>query len=126
VALTKEDGEGKVRVREAAALYLATVGKGDVAVSTISSKNQITLPAHLLREMGIGPGDRLAVTREGGRLVLRPRPKDWVKHYAGSLAATYGKSRREVDGYLQDLRAEGGRAEAIERAWAGPETPPRD
>jgi AbrB family looped-hinge helix DNA binding protein len=89
------------------------------AVTTISSKNQITLPAHLLREMGLGPGDRLAIGREGNRLVLRARPKDWVRHYAGSLSGLYGGSKEEVDGYLRDLREEGGRAAEIERAWSG-------
>ena len=31
-------------------------------LSTISSKNQITLPVRLLRELGLGPGDRVAIT----------------------------------------------------------------
>jgi hypothetical protein len=38
--------------------------------------------------MGVGPGDRLAVALEGGRLVLRARPKDWVEHYDTALAET--------------------------------------
>ncbi len=91
----------------------------DPAVTTISSKNQITLPAQLLREMGLGPGDRLAVSREGDRLVLRARPKDWVRHYAGSLGGLYGGTRRQTDEYLKDLREEGARAQEIERAWSG-------
>ena len=78
-------------------------------MSTISSKNQITLPAHLLREMGIGAGDRLAVTLEGNRLVLRARPKDWVKYYGGSLKGLYGADAAEIDANLAELRAEGDR-----------------
>ena len=89
------------------------------AVTTISSKNQITLPVHLLREMGLGAGDRLAVAREGNRLTLRARPRDWVRHYAGSLSGLYGGSKEEMDVYLKDLRDEGARATEIERAWSG-------
>jgi len=119
--LTKEDGSSKVR--EAAVEYI--VGRREEpAVSTISSKNQITLPAHLLREMGLGAGDRLAVIREGNRLVLRARPKDWVKYHAGSLAGAYGRDRRAIDAYLSELREDRARDEAIERAWAGREPPP--
>ncbi len=78
----------------------------DPALTTISSKNQITLPAQLLREMGLGAGDRLAIRREGNRLVLRPRPKDWVDYYGGSLRGLYGETKEEKDAYVDDLRSE--------------------
>jgi len=93
-------------------------------MSTISSKNQITLPAHLLRELGLHSGDRLAITREGTRLILRVRPQDWVEHHAGSLAGVYGKDRREVDAYVDELRQDD-RQEEIEEAWAGKSPPAR-
>ncbi len=93
-------------------------------MSTISSKNQITLPAHLLREMGLAGGDRLAVTREGNRLILRARPKDWIRYHAGSLAGLYGRSRDEEDAYLRELReADRERDQAVEEAWSGREPP---
>src|SRR5439155_3722880 len=95
-----------VRIGEAAAAYLAPAGEGEETMSTISSKNQITLPVHLLRELGIGPGDRLAVKREGARLVLRARPKDGVAYHAGSLAGVYGRDAAEADAYLRELRQE--------------------
>jgi AbrB family looped-hinge helix DNA binding protein len=103
-------------VAEAARDYYGEEGP---AMTTISSKNQITLPAHILREMGLRAGDRLAVGREGNRLVLRPRPKDWVRHYAGSLGNLYGSGREQIDLYIKDLREEGPRAEEIEGAWTG-------
>jgi AbrB family looped-hinge helix DNA binding protein len=96
--------------------------QSEPAVSTISSKNQITLPAHLLRELGLNAGDRLTVTREGNRLVLRARPKDWVRYHAGSLAGLYGETRDKVDAYLEELRADPERDEGIERAWSGHES----
>jgi AbrB family looped-hinge helix DNA binding protein len=115
--LTKRRRSSKVA--EAVAVYSAGSGEGGPSVTTISSKNQITLPAQLLRDMGLRPGDRLSVAREGGRVILRPRPKDWVRHYAGSLSGVYGGSREEVDSYLKDLREDGDRASEIERAWSG-------
>jgi AbrB family looped-hinge helix DNA binding protein len=94
-------------------------------LSTISSKNQITLPIQLLREIGLGPGDRLAVTREGNRLILRARPKNWATHYAGILKGVYGDTREEIDAYIEEQRDDGGHRDAlIEEAWNGkrPET----
>jgi len=119
--LPRKKGEGKIA--EAALEYIAG-RQGDSAMTTISSKNQITLPAQILREMGLNPGDRLAVTREGARLVLRARPKDWVTYHAGSLAGTYGRTREQQDAYLQELRANDAREQAIERAWPGTEPAP--
>jgi AbrB family looped-hinge helix DNA binding protein len=119
--LTK--GEGSLRISEAAVKYFVG-GTEDAAVTTISSKNQITLPAQLLREMGLAGGDRLAITREGGRLILRARPKDWVKYHGGSLPGLYGKDEQEIDAYIEELRADTSRDEEIERAWAGTEPAP--
>jgi AbrB family looped-hinge helix DNA binding protein len=106
--LPKESSQRKVS--EAAVTYIAS-RQEEGAVSTISSKNQITLPVQLLRELGIGPGDRLAVSREGNRLVLRARPKDWVAYHAGSLGGLYGRTAQEVDAYVKELREESNRAE---------------
>jgi AbrB family looped-hinge helix DNA binding protein len=116
-----EDSQSEQRhgkVKEAAVEYI--VGRReDPALSTISSKNQITLPAQILREMGIGAGDRLAVTREGNRLILRPRPKDWVEYYGGSLRGLYGETKEEEDAYIRELRDDTEREQAIEEAWSG-------
>jgi AbrB family looped-hinge helix DNA binding protein len=98
------------KVSEAAVVYIAG-GQGEGAMSTISSKNQITLPAQLLRDLGIGPGDRLAVSREGNRLILRARPRDWVAYHAGSLGGLYGRTAAEVNAYVKELREESNRAE---------------
>jgi AbrB family looped-hinge helix DNA binding protein len=96
------------KVREAAVEYIAARSE-DPALTTISSKNQITLPAQLLREMGLGAGDRLAIRREGYRLVLRPRPRDWVEYHGGSLRGLYGETSAEKDAYVNELRGEWGK-----------------
>jgi len=118
----RADKMPKMKVSEAAVEYIT--GRKEEAVSTISSKNQITLPVQLLRQMGVGPGDRLAVALEGGRLVLRARPKDWVEHYAGSLRGLWGNSVEEIDAHVRELRDTSHRDELIERAWSGTEPAP--
>jgi len=119
--LKKEQKQSKVS--EAAVEYIVS-SREEPAMSTISSKNQITLPAQILREMGLAAGDRLAVTREGNRLILRARPKDWIRHHAGSLAGLYGASREEEGEYLRQLReADAERDQAVEEAWSGREPP---
>ncbi|GII62725.1 hypothetical protein Skr01_28100 [Sphaerisporangium krabiense] len=37
----------------------------------ISTKNQVTLPAAVLRKLGLGPGDQIDITEEGGDIVIR-------------------------------------------------------
>ena len=86
-------------------------------MTTLSAKNQITLPARLLRGLGLKPGDRMAVSLEGNRLILRPRPKDWLAYHAGSLPDLYGKDREEIDAYVRELREGDERDAEIEGAW---------
>ena len=113
----KTDKIPAARVAEAALEYI--VNRREESVSTISSKNQITLPVQLLRQMGVGPGDRLAVALEGGRLVLRARPKDWVEHYAGSLRGHWGGRVGEIEAEIREGRETPERDAEIERAWTG-------
>jgi AbrB family looped-hinge helix DNA binding protein len=37
----------------------------------ISSKNQVTLPAAVLRKLGLRAGDPIDITEEGGQIVIR-------------------------------------------------------
>ena len=102
-SFTKRDGRSKVK--EAGLAYIATTNEtGTMPKTTISSKNQITRPARLLREMGLKPGDQLAVGIEEGSLVLHPRPRDWVSYAAGALNAVYGQTQVYVAAYLDELR----------------------
>ena len=103
--LTKNRGRSKVR--EAALAYL-TEEATTMPKTTISSKYQITLPARLMRELGLAPGDKLAVELEDGRIILHPRPKDWVSYTAGSMPGYYGKTKEEIDAYLREVRGSWG------------------
>lgn len=70
--------------------------------STISSKNQITLPVEVLRKLGFGPGTRLEVMAgPTGDIILRnadESPGDRVRLAAGVFSGMYPPN------YLEDLR----------------------
>jgi bifunctional DNA-binding transcriptional regulator/antitoxin component of YhaV-PrlF toxin-antitoxin module len=69
----------------------------------LSSKRQVTIPLHALRETGLGPGDELRVEVDrAGRIVLS-RAGDRrraIEETAGSLTGIY------EPGYLERLRDE--------------------
>lgn len=44
-------------------------------IVTISSKGQVTIPSKMRRQLGIGKGERLLVTREENAIKLIPVPK---------------------------------------------------
>lgn len=68
--------------------------------STISSKNQVTLPVGALDVAGLRAGDRVRVEARGpGELVLI-REVEPVERFAGALRGVYGP------GYLERLRDE--------------------
>ncbi|WP_084955652.1 AbrB/MazE/SpoVT family DNA-binding domain-containing protein [Thermoactinospora rubra] len=50
----------------------------------ISSKNQVTLPAAVLRKLGMGPGDPVDISDEGDHIVIR-RHRSRFSGLAGSL-----------------------------------------
>jgi AbrB family looped-hinge helix DNA binding protein len=113
----KGDRKPRNKIGEAATSY--DYDWQEPVLMTISSKNQITVPVHLLRELGIGPGDRFSVRRDGDKLILRPRPKNWVEHYRGILGGIYG-TKEDIDRYIAEGRDDGGHRDAlIEEAWNG-------
>jgi AbrB family looped-hinge helix DNA binding protein len=66
----------------------------NVGETTITGKNQISLPAEAVRELGWEKGDRLMVTiadENTIRLMRRPRTaEEWVEMYAGKLGHVFG------------------------------------
>lgn len=70
--------------------------------TTVSSKNQITIPVMVLREAGVVPGTRLeASVNYAGEIVLRnvdESAADRIRRAAGGMDEFY------PDGYLEDLR----------------------
>ena len=83
--------------------------------ATVSSKYQITLPAEIVRDAEIKPGDKLVVEFINGRIVMLPQPENWTTYFVGSLKGVYGATKEEADQYLAGERASWERREWYER-----------
>jgi AbrB family looped-hinge helix DNA binding protein len=68
-------------------------------VSAISRKNQITIPADVLRASGLSPGDDLRVTSVGPGHIELVKTDALVDAYAGSLGDDV-----YPPGYLDEVR----------------------
>ena len=64
---------------------------------TVSSKNQITIPVAILREVGINPGDRMAAAVIDGDIVLVKEPENWVQYLQESVREAYGGAEESID-----------------------------
>lgn len=53
------------------------------ATVTVSSKNQIVIPREAREKLHITPGERLLVLCRDDRVILIPRPDDFVTKLAG-------------------------------------------
>ncbi|MGB9028519.1 MAG: AbrB/MazE/SpoVT family DNA-binding domain-containing protein [Acidobacteriaceae bacterium] len=69
-------------------------------LATVSTKGQFVIPAEIREALGIRPGTRIAVLREGNRIILEPINKEYVRSLRGSLAG--GPSM--TDQLLKDRR----------------------
>jgi AbrB family looped-hinge helix DNA binding protein len=70
-------------------------------MGVISRKNQITIPAHVLREAGLEPGDDLRVAAAGPGRIELAKLDDLIAEFAGALG-----SGDYPEGYLDRLRSE--------------------
>ena len=69
-------------------------------MSLVSRKNQITIPAEVMREAGLAPGDDVRVRSAGPGRVELVKSDELVKEFAGSFDASV-----YPPGYLDDVRA---------------------
>ena len=74
-----------------------------MATITMSSKNQVTLPAEMVRGLGLKPGDKLMAHVIDDRIVLLPKPESWTDYFSGSMKGFWG-TKEEVDRYVADER----------------------
>jgi AbrB family looped-hinge helix DNA binding protein len=66
----------------------------------VSRKNQITIPAEVMREAGLEPGDDVRVRTVGPGRIEMVKTEELIEEFAGRLdAKTY------PPGYLDDIRA---------------------
>ncbi|MFY9748517.1 MAG: AbrB/MazE/SpoVT family DNA-binding domain-containing protein [Acidobacteriaceae bacterium] len=72
-------------------------------LATVSTKGQFVIPAEIREALGIRPGTRIAVLREGNRIILEPVNKEYVRALRGftaggpSLTDSLLKERREEE-----------------------------
>jgi len=79
---------------------VSTVGE-----TTITGKNQVSLPAQGVRHLGWERGDRLIVQLLGEDvMILRRRPANWAEAYAGKLGHVFG-THEETLRFLEEERA---------------------
>ncbi len=74
------------------------------AISTISSKAQITLPLEVRDRLGVKSGDRVEFVFEDGHTVIRPLREEGnpFEKYIGAFPAF--STRQEVLDWVSDLR----------------------
>ncbi|MBI4491570.1 MAG: hypothetical protein HY690_02110 [Chloroflexi bacterium] len=75
-----------------------------VGETTITGKNQISLPAQGLRLVGWGRGDRLLVEVLGENVMLLiRRPENWTEAFAGRMSDVFG-THEETLRWLEEER----------------------
>jgi hypothetical protein len=75
-----------------------------IGETTITGRNQISLPAQGMRELGWQRGDHLIVQVLGENLlVLMRRPEDWVEAFSGRMGDVFG-DHEDTLRYLKEER----------------------
>lgn len=75
-----------------------------VGATKITAKNQITLPAEALRQLGWERGDELVVWAVGCETVrLTRRPESYADHFLGKMGDVFG-DHEEVLRFLDEER----------------------
>jgi AbrB family looped-hinge helix DNA binding protein len=73
--------------------------------ATLTAKNQISLPAKRMRELGWKKGDRVIVESLGeDMLILVRRPDRWTDAFAGRLTHVFGSHEENIE-FVESERA---------------------
>ncbi|NSW89139.1 MAG: AbrB/MazE/SpoVT family DNA-binding domain-containing protein [Firmicutes bacterium] len=70
----------------------------------VSSKNQVTLPVEICRELKVRKGSRLFMEIKDGKIIITPEPDNYVEHYYSVAKGTYGNTVEEIDAYVKEER----------------------
>lgn len=82
-------------------------------VTTLTSKNQITIPAELVRQLGLGRNRKLRIERQGNDALLLTLQKD--------LAGQLSDIQHRVKPYVKRSLSDAELAEARTEAWSARE-----
>jgi bifunctional DNA-binding transcriptional regulator/antitoxin component of YhaV-PrlF toxin-antitoxin module len=74
-----------------------------VGETTITGKNQISLPVRGVRRLGWAKGDRVLMQVQGGRMILWRRPENWADYFAGKMDHVFG-DHEDTLRYLDEVR----------------------
>jgi AbrB family looped-hinge helix DNA binding protein len=53
--------------------------------SVVTTKGQLVIPARLRRRFGIRRGTRVSFTEDGGRIIIQPITREFIRSLRGSL-----------------------------------------
>jgi AbrB family looped-hinge helix DNA binding protein len=107
------------RVAEARAEYDVLEDLPAEGLTRLSSKNQITIPAGMVRLMGWKSGDDIRLIARGEHIALRRQRygQELLDYLAGSMAhVPEWRTKEDVDKWVRDLRNEW--ETDLDREWA--------
>jgi AbrB family looped-hinge helix DNA binding protein len=90
---------------------------------TVGTKGQVVIPVEFRRELGLEPGQRVAVDLEDGRLILRPIPRDLLEKLHGCLAEGPSLTEALAREHAEELRRD---EERLRRSAAKPKAAPAE
>lgn len=77
-----------------------------VGETTLTGKNQVSLPAQGVRELGWERGDSLLVETIGGEMmILLRRPTNWTEFFAGRLSHVFGDHEENLAWLVDERRS---------------------
>lgn len=69
----------------------------------LSRKGQLVIPKEMRDALGMKEGDDVLIVLEDGRMLVTT-PRAYARATRGLMKGTWGKTRREVDAYLERER----------------------
>lgn len=77
------------------------------ARTRLSSKNQITLPVSIVRQLGLKPGDEIDMSVWGDELIMHRRPQtaeEWIARFSGRIHVPGWETQEKIDTYVREER----------------------
>ncbi|TLX93961.1 MAG: AbrB/MazE/SpoVT family DNA-binding domain-containing protein [Thaumarchaeota archaeon] len=69
----------------------------------VSTKGQMIIPVEVRRKLSIKPGDQLVIVSGDSEAIIM-KPKRYAESLRGVGKGLYGKTREEIDAYVQGER----------------------